>query len=134
MFNRFLYCYKSGNKQNTTTVNENRAPTDESVRLLKEFEERATEKIYSLIKIDSNRFKVSWYVICEHDTMQWKALCKFQMNEEEHKLQIELDPFQNEEEHFQVIKKAIVDRVSEIILTPACQELAVQMNRRTKNG
>lgn len=41
----------------TRTVHEHRAPTDESVRLLKEMEEAARQKVLSSIRLDRNEFK-----------------------------------------------------------------------------
>ncbi|QIG68162.1 hypothetical protein EVB55_227 [Rhizobium phage RHph_Y68] len=39
------------------TVNETRAPTDESVRLLKEFEEKAQAKVDKSVRLESNLLK-----------------------------------------------------------------------------
>ncbi|AKE44802.1 hypothetical protein AU106_gp171 [Sinorhizobium phage phiM9] len=40
-----------------STITEKRAPTDESVRLLKEFEEKAEAKVLKAMRLETNNFK-----------------------------------------------------------------------------
>lgn len=62
------------------TVHEHRAPTDESVRLLKEMEEEAREKILDSFRLDGNGFEC--VIQCERDcmTMDTTAVAVFSLN------------------------------------------------------
>ena len=62
------------------TVHEHRAPTDESVRLLKEMEEKAREKIFDSFRLDGNGFEC--VIQCERDcmTMDTTAVAVFSLN------------------------------------------------------
>ena len=68
MFNRTNYVtVKDGPTYVTKTTTEYRAPTDESVRLLKEMEEKAHEKIINSISVRD--CQVECQVIIEKDYM-----------------------------------------------------------------
>ena len=41
----------------TITVNEHRAPTDDSVKLLREMEEKITESVFKRVPVETNIFK-----------------------------------------------------------------------------
>lgn len=64
----------------TVKIEERRAPTDESVRLLKEFEEKAREKIESSINVGGNGFECT--IITERDvlSMDVVAAALFKLN------------------------------------------------------
>lgn len=57
MFNRHFHIHPNIMVTEKRTVIEQRAPTDESVRLLKEMEEAARAKIVESLAIDTNEFK-----------------------------------------------------------------------------
>lgn len=52
MFDRHIHVTERGHK--TVTVNEHRAPTDESVRLLKEMETAARDKVVQSIRLEDS--------------------------------------------------------------------------------
>lgn len=52
MFNS-LHVHEQGNSSNTTTVHEHRAPTDESVRILKQLEDEARAKVQASVRTES---------------------------------------------------------------------------------
>ena len=50
-----------GNSYTPVTVTEKRAPTDESVRLLKEMEEKAREKIIDSFTVNDTHFECKFF-------------------------------------------------------------------------
>ena len=62
MFNRTNYVtVKDGPTYVTKTTTEYRAPTDESVRLLKEMEEKAREKIIDSFTVNDTHFECKFF-------------------------------------------------------------------------
>lgn len=58
MFNKtVIVAGRPADVHHHTTVKEVRAPTDESVRLLKEMEQKAEEKVLKAMRLESNGFK-----------------------------------------------------------------------------
>lgn len=76
-------------------ITENKAPTDESVRLLNEMEEKARQNIIATIKIDENFLKA--IVIYYRDEMITNRMIyhiKFELNGKEHKIEDFIDNFE----------------------------------------
>ncbi len=79
--------------EKSVTVTEKRATTDESVKLLNEFQEKAKQNLVDQIKIEDNTLNgvvLFFKQDIVHDKVQWFG--KFSLNGKEHKLQGEL-PF-----------------------------------------
>lgn len=57
MFNAYTTRYGPDSISINKTVHEHRAPTDESVRLLREMENKATEQIIQAVRIENTEFK-----------------------------------------------------------------------------
>ena len=53
MFDKYLVGRGGAHHHHTHTITEQRAPTDESVRLLKEMEEQAREKVLGTIRLEN---------------------------------------------------------------------------------
>jgi hypothetical protein len=53
MFDKYTV-HGGGTSHNTTTITEKRAPTDDSVKLLREMEEAAEKKMLGAIRLDTN--------------------------------------------------------------------------------
>ena len=73
------------------TVNINRAPTDESVRLLKEFEEKAVENIIDKIHVNDN--SINGVVLVKQiqlNPFNHKFYWKFTLNGKEYRGDVEL--------------------------------------------
>lgn len=73
------------------TVNINRAPTDESVRLLKEFEEKAVENIIDKIHVNGN--SINGLVLVKQiqlNPFNHKFYWKFTLNGKEYRGDVEL--------------------------------------------
>lgn len=112
------------------TVTENRAPTDESVRLLKEFEQKAKDKIIETIHINNNVIEACaiFYV---NDVCQWKIeySLRFKLNGKDYKLKGYLEDedvvrTSPREYRLQQLKQILIKKYSEVI----AEELLKQSN------
>lgn len=97
----------------TVNVTENRAPTDESVRLLKELEEKALEKVLSFNVLD-NELKMSWEVIDEPWTRSQFAECRLKLNDKIHKFRVEI-PVDSQETIMELVMEAVKERLAAVI-------------------
>ena len=81
MFNRTNYVtVKDGPMYVTKTTTEYRAPTDESVRLLKEMEEKAREKIIDSFTVKDNHFECKFFQEMDVTTQEMKYVVIYSMN------------------------------------------------------
>lgn len=69
---------------------EQRAPTDESLRLLKEMQEKARESILSAMRSGPNSFKCTTIVYPDYLSNTLHLRINFRLNETEHERDIEL--------------------------------------------
>jgi len=108
------------------TVHQHRAPTDESVRLLKEFQDKAVNELYNAVTLDTNTFKAKWVYHWNPMSFGQKATCLFDLNGERHRLEIDLPDYCNtDKEHVQQIMEAVqkeVARILSIELFMQCRE------------
>ena len=76
MFDRYTY----SKNYNHTRVTEQRAPTDESVRLLKEMEEKAREKIIDSFTVNDTHFECKFFQEMDVVTQEMKYVVIYSMN------------------------------------------------------
>lgn len=101
------------------TVHEHRAPTDESVRLLKEFESEARNKFTKSLHVDSNEFKCLFQSYIYHiDDTQVFCVC-FDLNEKRYTLEHKECLFKTPEEMMQGLFKALSEKIAAEILSKA---------------
>jgi hypothetical protein len=67
----------------TKTVHEHRAPTDESVRLLKEMETAAQKKLQSSFELKNNIISAVWHVSCDDLYLRKKVIVRMKINNKE---------------------------------------------------
>jgi hypothetical protein len=86
MFNKTCfnktYVDNSYTSPSTVKVEEKKAPTDESIRLLNEFTEKALDNIISCKQLNTNELRdITWWTY--YDTMSFnnKLICKFKLND-----------------------------------------------------
>ncbi len=75
---------KSVHETRNVTSHEHRAPTDESVRLLREMEEKARDSVFATIKCESTHFNVSAMVWEDHMNMGLVVRSKFTLGDQTH--------------------------------------------------
>lgn len=97
-------------------IHEYRAPTDESVRLLKEFEEKALEKLYSTTRLENNTFNVVWHVFREYITLENKVVCRYKLNDIEYKFEFAIDSMYNSKKISEQVIEKVKNAVAEHLL------------------
>lgn len=79
----------------TVTVTEKKAPTDDSIKLLNEFEEKARKNIIAKINIDENYLKavaVAHWVDIMHDQIIFYG--KFTLNGKEYRIEEKINNYE----------------------------------------
>lgn len=89
MFDKHIHTHKAESVPyaKTVTIHEHKAPTDESVKLLNEFTEKAKSNIIKNITVESNHLKA--VVICYSDdvmSQSYEFHMKFNLNGEDYHL------------------------------------------------
>lgn len=97
----------------TVTVTEKRAPTDESVTLLKEMEEKALAKLISVTRLDSNELKATWHVFRSYFDCQFNVIIRFALNGIGHEVRVSLSDVSSAEAVFIAVSTAIANKIAE---------------------
>lgn len=101
-----------------TYVTEKRAPTDESIRLLREMENKAKEEVIKSISLPSNEFSGVVHLIRDHLSCQTNVVVLFKLNGKDHKVPISLDDFKDDslEKRMEKVLNDVSDYLSASIL------------------
>jgi hypothetical protein len=96
MFNRTVINKGDTHTYVTEKVTEKRAPTDESVRLLREMESKAKEEVIKSISLPSNEFSGVVHLMRDYLSCKTKVVVLFKLNGKDHKVPISLDDFKDD--------------------------------------
>lgn len=77
----------------TKEVHEHRAPTDSSVRLLREMEGAAKDNVLAAFRTRDNTFDAVWHVFYSGISDEQKISCRFKLNGKEHQIEFAIDRF-----------------------------------------
>jgi hypothetical protein len=99
------------------TLNENRAPTDESVKLLNEMSDKALKNIVKTFSTTNNTLQITAAVYEDHRLQERAFLCKFVLNGKEHKLKVDIPTW----------KYNTPDEMVSELYTQICGKLAVEI-------
>ena len=94
------------------TVNEHRAPTDASVRLLADMEQRVKDKVFGQVKLESNTFHCEVMRLKSPRTFGETLAIAMKLNGERIVMEIETDPMTSPEEKLREIYKAVGERIA----------------------
>ena len=94
MFDKDFAIYSTSNYYGPSKieVTEKRAPTDESVKLLKEFEEKAIEKIVSSTRVQDNDFEYMVHSAKDYMNSGYKFMIVYSLNGNKRKIDYEYNP------------------------------------------
>lgn len=96
---------------------EHRAPTDESVRLLREMEQKAIDSVIHAIRCDANQFKFRATVMENHRAFNKIARIQFSLNEQAIDFEVEFPrKISSIEETASALKKAITEKLAEVLV------------------
>jgi hypothetical protein len=98
------------------TVTEKRAPTDESIRLLREMEAKATEQVIKSQKLDNNLITATLWHYKDHLTWKEKYKVLAKINGKTIDIDIELN---DNEDQFTEIFNAVARRLAAELLNTA---------------
>lgn len=123
-YNHTTEVYKSPER---IDVHEHRAPTDESVRLLNEMQEKAINNIIAKINIEQNFLKAEGIVI-RQELVSFCPVCyiKFILNGKEHRVSLELKLNANDSFDIMIYKEQIVKAIYEKFAEVIAKELIAQ--------
>jgi len=111
------------------TVNEHRAPTDQSVKLLSEMEKAAEDKLICRGEIRNNILSAQWSVFQDiaSGMMDYKVAVRIKLNEKEHiiKFPIQYKYGRNEHEIVIAVRDKLSSLIAEQILIDAFNDRAV---------
>ena len=116
------------NKTVKTTINENRAPTDHSVQLLSEMQEKAFESMLGKLKLESNLLEHVG-VIASRDAMMYgstRFTYQFDLNKERITGHVKIDDFEwyslSEKEIIMRIRDGILENITHRIMLNVCSD------------
>ena len=95
MFDRYVVREGSRHTYSTVEVNEHRAPTDASVRLLNEMQEKARENLVDSFSVCDNAFKGEILVFRDHFSNEFVVYFVFSINGNKYKFEERIFTFDN---------------------------------------
>lgn len=100
-----------------------RAPTDESVKILKELEQSANDKVISSQKLDNNL--VSATVWSMEDFLSWKKKYKIliKINGKPSTIDVEVNPDFNKLETMEILYKKVSERIAAMLMNDIAKEV-----------
>jgi ribosomal protein L31E len=113
--------YGSRSISANVSVQEKRAPTDESVRILKELEEKAWERVLAAIPLRANGFKGSVHIWRDFYSEEHKATIRFMLNDREGEATIDLP------RHESPFSKPAMEAIAEAIQKEIARHIAAEV-------
>lgn len=109
--------YNTTNHPKTIEVKEHRAPTDESVKILREMEKEILDNIISMGKIEDNVFNVKWYIYPDRNSWDDVCRCVFTLNGKEYDFDFNLPgKFVETSRIIPTIKEKILERITNVLM------------------
>ena len=105
-------------------MHEHRAPTDESVRLLKEMEEKAAQKLIATVRLQDNTFNATCHVFHHPCEMRVEFIVRFSLNGREYEIKSSEDQFELSrltETAAQKMHKAVIEKLAALITLESFQ-------------
>lgn len=107
---RTLHSHQRG--PSSIYVTEKRAPTDESVRLLKEMEQKARDKVVASIELDSNLVKGRVYVMKDYLSGKNNFAVLMDINGKRVEIKVSTDEYESAEAQLQEVYQEIGRRIA----------------------
>ena len=113
MFN--TYTFPTRTERVTEHVHEHRAPTDQSVSLLKELEREAADKVLSVNRLQNNIVDAQWVIVDDKMCLELTAVCRMKVNGHDLQFSVELDrPWRRESAR--KIVEAIAEKLAKYLV------------------
>lgn len=127
--NRLMYDVHGGNcystfsrarhSNTTVTINEKRAPTDESVKLLREMEQAAKDNIVHTLKLEKNGFEAVVHFAISALDLNYMGKAIFDLNGKRMVVEESISQYQGPKALVQALMKKISERIAEEVLQHA---------------
>lgn len=125
MFDTYVQRHTTEYVDRNITVNEHRAPTDESVKLLNELTEKALNNIVKTFSTTNNTLQVTAAVYEDYRNQQREVLCKFVLNGKENILRVDIPTYEYDtpKKIVQELYKQVCNKLALEIMQPFRKEL-----------
>lgn len=135
MFNRVVVLPgKTQTNYVTREVHEHRAPTDQSVALLKEMEEAAKDKVVDAVHVQDTAFSCEVHLIRESFSMQNRVRVIFSIGGRKMHEDVVLSHDDDGRQLVEKIREAVAQRIAGEVLTPALRVLDAHQWRTFSGG
>lgn len=84
LFTKYIPYEKSVHETRNVTSHEHRAPTDESVRLLREMEEKSRDSVFATLRCQSTHFKVAAMAVEDQMNFEVVIRANFMLGDKHH--------------------------------------------------
>jgi hypothetical protein len=111
--------HHSHNHSHNVTVHEHRAPTDDSIRLAKEMEEKVKNQILGTAIVNNNSFEIALYKLHHISCHSFRAV--WMLNGSKHHIDIEVSMLKTKQE----IATAVRDEVAKAIASNMLMQLSI---------
>lgn len=98
-------------------THEHRAPTDESVKLLREMEKAVARKTISVHRLTNNTIDAVWHLRDDPMGLELTGHCRFILNGKPIEFELPLERHYRNDDHARTIITAIIDRIAKEIAT-----------------
>ena len=115
----------------TRHVTEQRAPTDDSVKLLREMEKAARDQIISAVVVDANEFKCVLHFAADFASARLKILAIYDLNGRRHEIEISVTERSTKQEAVMQIRDAIAKSIASEGVSSALQSADVEFQKAT---
>lgn len=127
MFDRHIH--QTHRVHETTTVHEHRAPTDESVRLLREMEKAASEKVLQSIRLENSLIDTVIHMQDDHLNAKRGFVVFIRINGKKIEVRHSFDHWDSQEKVVQGLLAAVSERIAAELLGPAFTQLEKNIGR-----
>lgn len=109
---------RDSSKKTEVTINstEKRAPTDESVRLLKEMRQAAEDDLVDVVQIRSNKLDGKCFVFQNHPTNSLRVRFVFDLNGDKLDWEFDVDAFKTPEERLDFLRAEVAKRFADALI------------------
>lgn len=124
---------RDSSKKTEVTINstERRAPTDESVRLLKEMRQAAEDDLVDVVQIHSNKLDGKCFVFENHPTNSLRVRFVFDLNGERIDWTVDVDKFQTPEDRLEFLRAEVAKRFAQHLIVAFAPEFAQSILSRS---
>jgi hypothetical protein len=107
----------------STTVHEHRAPTDDSVKLLNEMQQKALNNITASLATSNNTLQLTAHLYQDPALMQHHWGVKLKLNGKEYLIKDKIGLDVGREQAIESLYKSVIAQVSAIIAAPLLKEM-----------